>query len=94
MPVYKKNKKTKGYISTEKLRNLQDYLNTEFCLYNFNFKVKYYDSKDNFEIQLADLIVNTLYNKYKDEKIVKDVMPALLPKNFKYSLFPHNKKKP
>lgn len=81
-------------VRVEKLRNLQDYLNTEFCLYNFNFKVKYYDSKDNFEIQLADLIVNTLYNKYKDEKIVKDVMPALLPKNFKYSLFPHNKKKP
>jgi hypothetical protein len=81
-------------IRVEKLRNLQDYLTTEFCLYDFKFDVRYFDSKSNFEIQLADLIVNTFYNKYKNIKIVEKVLPYLLPKNFKSSLFPKNKKRP
>lgn len=81
-------------IRVEKLRNLQDYLTTEFCLYDFKFTVRYYDSKSSFEIQLADLIVNTFYNKYKDIKIVETVLPHLLPKNFIHSLFPKNKKRP
>ncbi len=70
------------------LKDLQTYLKTEFCLYDYDFQVTYYDSSTNFGIQLADLIVNTFYNSYKDIKIVKDVMPHLKAKNFRTSLFP------
>lgn len=70
------------------LKNLEIYLNTEFCLENFNFKITYYDSKTNYGIQLADLIVNTFYNLYKDKNIIKDIIPTLNPNKFTISLFP------
>ncbi len=70
------------------LNNLETYLKTEFCLQNFDFKITYYDSSTNFGIQLADLIVNTFYNVYKDRKIVEKILPALKGKNFRISLFP------
>lgn len=70
------------------LNNLETYLKTEFCLENFDFNITYYDSKTNYGIQLADLIVNTFYNCYKDINIVKDVIPQLKLKNFRISLFP------
>ena len=73
------------------LNNLETYLKTEFCLQNFNFKITYYDSSTNFGIQMADLTVNTFYNLYKDESIVKDVIPNLKTKNFRVSLFPGHK---
>lgn len=73
------------------LNNLQTYLKTEFCLSNFDFKVTYYDSAFNYGIQLADLIVNTFYNSYKDRKIVERVLPSLKKKNFRVSLFPGRK---
>ena len=73
------------------LNNLETYLKTEFCLENFDFKITYYDSKSNFGIQLADLIVNTFYNSYKDRKIVQKVLPVLKGKNFRISLFPGHK---
>ena len=73
------------------LNNLETYLKTEFCLENFNFKITYYDSATNFGVQLADLIVNTFYNYYKDKKIVKNVIPYLKGKNFRISLFPGHK---
>ncbi len=73
------------------LNNLETYLKTEFCLENFNFKIIYYDSATNFGVQLADLIVNTFYNYYKDKKIVKKVIPYLKSKNFRISLFPGHK---
>ena len=60
-------------------------------LENFNFKVTYYDSATNYGIQLADLIVNTFYNSYKDRNIVKKVLPNLKEKNFRISLFPGHK---
>jgi hypothetical protein len=41
----------------------------------------------NYGIQLADLIVNTFYNSYKDRKIVEKVLPYLKEKNFRVSLF-------
>lgn len=78
-------------IRIGELNNLETYLKTEFCLENFDFKVKYYDSNTNYGIQLADLIVNTFYNYYKDRKIVKNVIPQLKPKNFRISLFPGDK---
>lgn len=73
------------------LNNLETYLKTEFCLQDFDFKITYYDSKTNYGIQLADLIVNTFYNHYKDSSIVDIVMENLKSKNFRVSLFPRNK---
>jgi len=73
------------------LNNLEIYLKTEYCMENFDFKIKYYDSKTNYGIQLADLIVNTFYNLYKDKSIVKNVLISLKPKNFRISLFPGDK---
>lgn len=72
------------------LNNLETYLKTEFCLQDFDFKITYYDSKTNYGIQLADLIVNTFYNHYKDSSIVDTVMKNLKSKNFRVSLFPRN----
>jgi len=70
------------------LNNLETYLKTEFCLEPFDFKITYYDSASNYGIQLADLIVNTFYNTYKDKNIVKNVIPVLKKENFRISLFP------
>lgn len=70
------------------LNNLETYLKTEFCLQNFDFKITYYDSTTNFGIQMADLVINTFYNLYKDKTIVKNVISHLKGKNFRISLFP------
>lgn len=75
-------------IRVGELNNLETYLKTEFCLFNDDFKITYFDSKTNYGIQLADLIVNTFYNKYKDVRIVEDVLKTLKQKNFRVSLFP------
>lgn len=75
-------------IRVGELNNLETYLKTEFCIYDDDFKIKYYDSKTSYGIQLADLIVNTFYNNYKDTKIVENVIKELKPKNFRVSLFP------
>lgn len=75
-------------IRVGELNNLETYLKTEFCLFDDDFKITYYDSKTNYGIQLADLIVNTFYNKYKDISIVENLLKELKPKNFRVSLFP------
>ncbi len=77
-------------IRVGELNNLETYLKTEFCIYDDDFSIKYYDSKTNYGIQLADLIVNTFYNLYKDKKIVNNVISELKSKNFRVSLFPKN----
>lgn len=79
-------------IKVNDLKGLENYLKTEFCINGFDFKVTYYDSKTNFGIQLADLIVNTFYNYYKDFSIIENIVPHIKNKNFKISLFPGNKK--
>lgn len=78
-------------IRVGELNNLETYLKTEFCVYNDDFKITYYDSKTNYGIQLADLIVNTFYNSYKDISIVSKVIKELKNKNFRVSLFPGKK---
>lgn len=80
-------------IKVGDLKNLENYLKTEFCLENIDFKVTYYDSATNYGIQLADLIVNTFYNFYKNIHIVEKVMPIINNKKFKVSLFPGFKTK-
>lgn len=77
-------------IRVGELNNLETYLKTEFCIYDDDFKITYYDSKTNYGIQLADLIVNTFYNSYKDMSIVKNLIKELKPKNFRVSLFPRS----
>lgn len=75
-------------IGVGNLKNLENYLKTEFCLYNYDFSVTYYDSRTNYGIQLADLIVNTFYNNYKDKSIVCDVIKNIDLKKFNVSYFP------
>lgn len=75
-------------IRVGELNNLENYLNTEFCLENFNFKIKYYDSATNYGVQLADLIVNTFYNSYKSKERVKNVLRMLRIRKFRISAFP------
>lgn len=77
-------------IRVGELNNLETYLKTEFCIYDDDFKITYYDSKTNYGIQLADLTVNTFYNSYKDISIVENLVKELKPKNFRVSLFPRN----
>ena len=77
-------------IRVGELNNLETYLKTEFCIYEDDFSIKYYDSKTNYGIQLADLIVNTFYNSYKDVSIVENLIKELKDKNFRVSLFPRN----
>lgn len=78
-------------VRVGELNNLETYLKTEFCLENFGFNITYYDSSTNYGVQLADLIVNTFYNSYKDKNIVRKVLPHLKCKNFRISLFPGHK---
>ena len=75
-------------VGVGNLKNLENYLKTEFCLCNYKFFVTYYDSRTNFGIQLADLIVNTFYNYYKDKSIIKNVIPHLDFYKIKVSYFP------
>jgi len=75
-------------IKVGDLKNLENYLKTEFCLTNFDFKITYYNSETNFGVQLADLIVNTFYNIYKNRKIVKKVISSLKKDKFRISIFP------
>ena len=77
-------------IRVGELNNLETYLKTEFCIYDYDFSITYYDSKTNYGIQLADLIVNTFYNYYKDITIVQNLIKQLKSKNFRVSLFPKN----
>ena len=77
-------------IRVGELNNLETYLKTEFCIYDDDFKITYYDSKSNYEIQLADLTVNTFYNSYKNISLVENIIKELKPKNFRASLFPRN----
>ena len=75
-------------IRVGELNNLETYLKTEFCIYDDDFEITYYDSKTNYGIQLADLTVNTFYNSYKDISIVENLIKELKPKNFRVSIFP------
>ena len=77
-------------IRVGELNNLETYLKTEFCIYDDDFKITYYDSKSNYGIQLADLTVNTFYNSYKNISLVENIIKELKSKNFRVSLFPRN----
>ena len=75
-------------VGVKELKDLETYLKTEFCLNNYDFKVTYFDSSTNYGIQLADLIVNTFYNFYKNKTIVENVVSVLKDEKYKISVFP------
>lgn len=75
-------------LGVGELKDLRTYLLTEYCTYDFDFQITYYDSATNFGIQLADLIVNTFYNSYKRRDIVKNVLPIISLEKFRVSEFP------
>lgn len=75
-------------ISIGQLHDLEKYLRTEFLMHNYNFSITYYDSANNYCVQLADLIVNTFYMREKEYEMVKDVLCELKNGNFRFSKFP------
>ncbi|MBR4231084.1 MAG: DUF3800 domain-containing protein [Bacilli bacterium] len=100
IPKFKRFKKLEFIISIDnrnirvgELNNLENYLKTEFCFYDYDFSVTYYDSKTNFGIQLADLLVNTFYNYYKDVKLIKNLVLILDDNKYNVSMFPLTKTK-
>ena len=100
IPKYQRYKKIDFIISIDnrnirvgELNNLENYLKTEYCFYNYDFKITYYDSKTNFGIQLADLIVNTFYNYFKDDKLIKNLLIKLKHKKYIVSMFPYTKRR-
>lgn len=78
-------------LAVRDLNNLEEYLNMEYSKNNFLFKVTYYDSKDNFGVQVADLVVNTFYNYYKNKRDVESIYNILTLKKFRISEFPGKK---
>ncbi len=77
-------------IAIKEMNNLAKYLKTEFCIYNFSFEVRYHDSKNNYGIQLADLIINTVYNYAKKSNSGKVIFANLDHEKIKIEFF-HDK---
>ena len=50
--------------SVKALKDLETFLQWEFELMDLDFKVKYLDSKDNRDVQMADYVANLLWRKY------------------------------
>lgn len=78
-------------LALKDICNLEDYLYMEYGRRNFAFKVTYYDSKTNFGVQIADLIVNTFYNYFNGKKDIKEIINMLVLKKFRISTFPGGK---
>ena len=54
--------------SVKTLKDLETFLQWEFELMDLDVKVKYLDSKDNRDVQMADYIANLVWRKYNCEK--------------------------
>lgn len=78
-------------LAVRDLCNLEDYLYMEYSRYNYTFDVTYYDSKYNYGIQLADLVVNTFYNYFTNTNRMLNVFNCLILKKFRVSSFPGGK---
>lgn len=61
--------------SVKTLKDLETFLEWEFELKNLDFKVKYLDSKDNRDVQMADYVANLMWRKFncQNEKLSKKV---------------------
>ncbi len=75
-------------ISVGDLDDLEKFLQTTYCYYDYTFSVTYYDSASHFGIQLADLIVNTMYMRSKDRTLVESILNILDISKFRLNLFP------
>lgn len=75
-------------ISVGELNGLEVFLNTEFCYFDYKFSITYYDSASHYGIQLADLIVNTMYMRSKDRNLVESVLNVLDTSKFILNIFP------
>ena len=81
-------------ISVKKLKDLETFLQWEFELKNLDVSVKYLDSKDNRDIQMADYVANMMWKKYN---LINNTLPnkiILIYKThvskFPIQLFGHN----
>lgn len=54
--------------SVKTLKDLETFLQWEFELMDLDVKVKYLDSKDNRDVQMADYVANLVWRKYNCEK--------------------------
>ncbi len=75
-------------ISVGDKDDLEKFLQTTYCYYDYTFSVTYYDSASHYGIQLADLIVNTMYMRSKDRLLVEPVLNMLNINKFRLNLFP------
>lgn len=73
------------------LKDLEQYLNTEFCLENCTFSVSYGDSAGDYRLQLADLVVNTIYLRKKNRAAIIDVLRIMDRDHFSLTQFPGKK---
>lgn len=80
-------------IKVQQLKTLQDYLNTYYCYsrQRLSFSVTYCDSKMNYGIQLADLIVNSYYLYHKEETMLKKLTSGKIDEIKKSIYFPTNR---
>lgn len=75
-------------IKVGNLKDLEKYLNTHFILENCEFSVTYSDSKMSYGIQLADLVVNTVYMRKKSRESVLEILKTWEKDNFSLTQFP------
>lgn len=75
-------------VSVGDLKDLEKFLNTEFCYCDYSFQITYYDSRYHYGIQLADLIVNTFYLRSKNYPLIYPVLKILDPTRFRLNIFP------
>lgn len=77
-------------IRSNAIKDLQQYLNTYYCFVqsNVKFSVAYCDSRVNYGIQFADLIVNTFYLLHKEPQKVDPIIKRLQIYPFYISYFP------
>lgn len=79
-------------ISVGDKNDLKKFLQTTYCYYDYSFSVTYYDSASHYGIQLADLIVNTMYMRSKNRLLVEPVLKTLDTSKFRLNLFPGHKR--
>ncbi len=75
-------------VSVGEKDDLEKFLNTTYCYNEYSFKVTYYDSATHYGIQLADLIVNTMYMRSKNRSLIDSVLKVLDVEKFRLSIFP------
>ena len=75
-------------ISVEEKKSLENHLNAVFLYHNCTFEVSYVNSATDFRIQLADLIVNTLFLSKHNRSVINRLLNEINPQRYLFSLFP------